>query len=327
MSTITPLHEIDLHRGHIAKPRWSPDGRFLAIPTQSGSIVIFDLDSGQVSQTLGHHAGEVTAVTWDRTGESILSCSLDGSVGLWALKNGSRAPFTGNGHKEPIHSIEWTDEGAFAMTCSADRVRALDGCCLLAGWTEEMEEALNKSIGFTAATCSFRTTFLLAMLAESGALLVLASLHLATILDTVQMKEPARCLAWSPAEDLIAVGAGKRILLFHATQAGFEGSPRELTGHAPLAYALAFSGDGTILASHDLEGLKIWDVQSARLIAAFPENLEMLCDRRPPSGIAFHPTMPLLAVVTPNGNAFRILELGWPSVEARYNCETSELGI
>jgi WD40 repeat protein len=309
MSTITQLHEIDLQSGHITKPRWSPDGRFLAIPTQSGSIAIFDLDTGRVAQTLGSHSNEVTAVTWDRKAELVLTGSLDRSLGLWELKSGKRAPLAVSGHKEPVHSVEWTDEEAFAITCSADRIRALDGYCLHTGWTEEMEDAMNKSTGFTAASCSYRTTFLLGLVAENGALLVLANLVSAEVLDSVRMEEPARCLAWSPQEELLAVGAGQRILAFHATQASFEGSPRELTGHAPHVYALAFSGDGTLLASHDAQGLKIWDVKSGRLIAALEENAQQLSQRRPSSGIAFHPTRPLLAVVTPNGNAFRIMDL------------------
>src|SRR5438094_10336985 len=124
MSTITQLCQIDLHSGHITKPRWSPDGRFLAVPTQSGSITIFDLEAGQVTQALGPHSGEVTAVTWDRKAEFILSASLDRSLGLWELKSGKRAPFTGSGHNQPVHSVEWTDEEAVAITCSADRIRA-----------------------------------------------------------------------------------------------------------------------------------------------------------------------------------------------------------
>jgi len=307
-ASINQLHKIDLNSGYITKPCWSPDGRLLAVPTQSGSIAIFELEARQVTGTLGPHSGAVTAVAWDRKAEFILSGSLDRSVGLWELKSGKRASFTGGGHNEPVHSIEWTDEEAFAITCSADRVRALDGCCLLAGWTQEMEDAANKSTGFTAASCSFRTTFLLAMLAEYGAHLILASLHSAALLDRVPMKELARCLAWSPAEELLAVGAGRRILLFEATQAGFNGSSRELTSHAPDVYALAFSGDGRILASHDADGLKVWDVQSLRLIAALHENLETLSGRHPPSGIAFHPNRPLLAAVTSKGSAFRILD-------------------
>ena len=305
MSAITQLHQIDLHSGYITKPRWSPDGCFLAIPTQSGSIPIFDLDTGEVIQTLGPHSGEVTAVGWDRKAEFIMTGSLDRSVGLWELKSGRRAPFTLSGHREPVHSVEWTDEEAFAMTCSSDRVRALDGCCLRTGWTEEMEDAVNKYTGFTAASCSCQTTFLLGMVAENGALLVLANLLSADLLDSVRMEEPVRSLAWSPAEALLAVGTGQSILVFRATHEGFEGSVRELTRHVPHVHAVAFSCDGTLLASRDAQGLKIWDVENARLIAALHENIKT----RPTSGIAFHPTRPLLAAVTPAGSAFRILEV------------------
>jgi WD40 repeat protein len=309
MSAITQLHEIDLQSGHITKPCWSPDGRLLAVPTQAGSIGIFDLDTGRIAQTLGAHSKEVTSVTWDRKAEFIMTGSLDRSIGLWELKTGRRAPMTASGHKEPVHSVEWTDEEAFAISCSADRIRALDGYCLQTGWTPEMEDLINKDTDFIAASCSRRTTFLLGMLAGNGALLVLASLPSASVLDSVPMKEPGRCLSWSQAGELLAVGAAQSILVFNAGQEGFEGTTRELTRDAPQVYALAFSGDGTVLASHDAQGLKIWNVQSGRLIQALRENCKTLSKKHPPSGIAFHPTRPLLAVVTPSGHAFRILDL------------------
>src|SRR5262245_3991563 len=110
MSGITELHQIDLHNGRITRPRWSPEGRFLAIPGQSGSIAIFDLDTGEVVKTLGPHSGEVTTVGWDRKAEFIMTGSLDRSVGLWEVKSGRRTPFTLSGHQEPVHSVEWTDE-------------------------------------------------------------------------------------------------------------------------------------------------------------------------------------------------------------------------
>jgi WD40 repeat protein len=309
MSTLTPLHQIDLESGHLTKPSWSPNGRLLAMPAQSGSITIFDLYSEQVTKTLGPHSGEVTAVTWDRKSELILTGSLDRSVGLWEVSTGRRAPLEVSGHKEPVHSVQWTDEEAIAVTCSADRIRVLDGACLHTGWTEEMEDAMNESTGFVASSCSHRTTFLLAALAEHGRLLILANALSADVLDTVRMKEPARCLAWSPEEELLAVGAGRSLLVFHATHEGFKGSPRELTKNAPHIYALSFSGDGTLIASDDAHGLKIWKVESGRLIRVLDENNEKLAGRYPPAGIAFHPAEMLLATVTPRGNALRILDL------------------
>ena len=309
MSTITPLHEIDLESGPLTKPSWSPNGRLLAIPAQSGSITIFDLARKQVTGTLGPHSGAVTAVTWDRKAELILSGSLDRSLGLWEVSTGRRAPLEVSGHKEPVHSVEWTDEEAITMTCSADRIRVLDGYCLHTGWTEEMEEVMNRSTGFVTAACSHRTTFLLAALAEHGSVLILANALTADVLDTVRMEEPARCLAWSPEEELLAVGAGQSILVLHATHEGFKGSPRELTKNGPHIYALSFSGNGTLLASGDAQGLKIWEVESGRLTRALEDNNEKLAGRYPPAGIAFHPKEMLLATVTPNGNALRILDL------------------
>jgi WD40 repeat protein len=298
-----------LQSGCITKPRWSPDGRFLAIPAQSGSIGIFDLNAGRVTRTLGPHSGEVTALAWDRKAEFILTGSLDRSMGLWQVESGKRAPFTGSGHSEPVHSVEWTDEEAFAITCSTDRIRALDGYCLRTGWTAEMEEGLNRFTALTAAACSYRTTFLLAVLAESGGVLLLVNLVSADVLECVRMAEPAQCLAWSPEALLLAVGAGQSIWLFHATHAGFEGSPLEITSQAPHVCALAFSSDGTLLASHDAQGLKIWDIKGVRSIAALREDAENLSRRYPRSGIAFHPSKTLLAAVTPGGTAARILDV------------------
>lgn len=191
MADIIELHQIGLD-SEITKPRWSPDGRFLAIPMQSGSIAIFDLDVNEVVQTVGRHSAQVTAVGWNREAEFIMTGSLDRSVGVWEIKGGRRTGVIISGHKQPVHSVEWTDEGAFAMTCSADRVRALDGFCLQAGWTRKMEDSVNVYNGFTAASCSFRTTLLLGLAAKNGALLVLTNLLTADVLDHVRTQQPVR---------------------------------------------------------------------------------------------------------------------------------------
>jgi WD40 repeat protein len=306
MSAITELHHIDLNSGQITKPRWSPNGRLLAVPGESGSIAIFDMNAGRVTQTLGAHSGAVTSVCWDRESELIMTGSLDRSVGVWELNSGSRAPFNPN-HKEPVHSVEWTDEGAYAMTCSADRVCAWDGFCLQKGCTEQMEQLVNKNTGFTAASCSYHTTLLLGMAAENGSLLVLASLVSADVLDSVRIDDPIRCLTWSPAEDLIAAATSHSILIFHPTQTGFAKPARELTGDTSGVHALTFSGDGRLLASRDAKSVKIWNLRSAKLIASIDEDVEAPPLGGVTSGIALHPTTPLLALATLNG--FRILDL------------------
>jgi hypothetical protein len=50
-------------------------------------------------------------------------------------------------------------------------------------------------------------------------------------------------------------------------------------------------------------------VQVPPVMNFLDENMETLSKRYPPSGIAFHPTRPLLAVVMPNGDALRIMDV------------------
>jgi WD40 repeat protein len=301
--TITTQHEVDLRSGRITRPRWSPEGNFLALPTDSGSIAILETDSGRIANTLGPHSGPVTSVTWSRTSETLLSASLDGSVGHWEVATGRRSRFTISGHNEPVRFVEWTDEEAFAMTCSADRVRAWDGCCLLPGWDKDMENRANQYTDFTAASCSNRTSLLLAMAAEKGNVLILANLLSADLLSSVPMKEAVRCVAWSPADELLGVAAATNIWIFRATHEGFEGPARELPRQCSEVQALGFSCDGTLLACRDSDGLKIWDVETSELVGELNEQIEAA------SGIAFHPTEPLLATSSRDGRKIRILEL------------------
>ena len=300
MSDIVELHQIEFHAGRIAKPSWTLNGRFLAVPAESGSIFIVDTQTMQIVQTLGPHDGAVTAVGWNREGDFIVSGSLDRTIGVWQVRNGRRVSIVIAGHREPLHSIEYTNEGAFAMTCSSDHVRALDGFCLETGWTKAMEESVNNYGGFTAASCSFNTTLLLALAAKNGERLILLNLLAAEVLSQVDLNAPARCLAWSQAETpLLAVATGQKILTLPALpEQGFIGSPRELANDVPPVDALAFSSNGDLLASRDAQGLKVWNVKTGNLVSALDGSVQT---------IAFHPSKPLLAAV--GGTALRILDL------------------
>src|SRR5690348_1887980 len=101
MSDIIELHQTDFRSGQISKPRLSLDGRFLAVPTDSGSIPIVDAGTMQVVQTLGHHSAAVTAVGWNREGEFIVTGSLDRTIGIWEVKTGRKVQILISGHKEP----------------------------------------------------------------------------------------------------------------------------------------------------------------------------------------------------------------------------------
>jgi WD40 repeat protein len=165
-----------------------------------------------------------------------------------------------------------------------------------------MEDRANKYSDFTLASCSNRTSLLLAMAAQKGRMLILGNLLSGDLLDSVEMNEPLRSLAWSPADELLAVGSSQRIWIFRASHEGFEKPARELPQRCSEIQAVAFSGDGRLLACRDGQGLKIWDQETLQLVGALLEKTPAA------SGIAFHPAEPLFATSTPDGTRLRILE-------------------
>jgi WD40 repeat protein len=245
-------------------------------------------------------------VAWDFTAEFILTASGKGYVDLWNLRNGNRFAGVSTGHRTAVHSVEWTDEGAYAIACSSDHLRVMDGSCMHPGWLKKDEDRFNERNQFTAASCSRQTTLLLAIASESGAVLNLVNLVTAMLVSTVRLMQPVRALAWSPVTELLAAATDRGILLFRATPNGLEGEPRRLTADAVRVQAVAFSSDGRLLGSRDAKGLKFWSIEDAKLVTALDEDSDV-SGQRPGPGIAFHPSKPLLA--TSHGTVLRILDV------------------
>ncbi len=140
------------------------------------------------------------------------------------------------------------------------------------------------------------------MAAEKGKVLVLTNLLSADLLAAVRMEEAVRCLAWSPADELLAAGSARSVWVFRATHEGFEGPARELSQACSDVQGIAFSGDGTLLGCRDAQGLKIWDVETLEVVGELSEHFQAA------SGITFHPTEPLMATSSVDGTKLRILE-------------------
>ena len=67
---------------------WHQERGLLALGTKTGSIELFDADTGTL-RTLGSHAGAVRSLAWDAVGERLLSASDDRSARVWDARTGS----------------------------------------------------------------------------------------------------------------------------------------------------------------------------------------------------------------------------------------------
>jgi len=106
-------------------------------------------------------------------------------------------------------------------------------------------------------------------------------------------RDLVRSVAFDPGSIMLASGGDDRtVKLWDAASGKLLHS---LEGHTQLVDAIAFSMDGRLLTSKSIDGtLRIWSCETWETVAVIPEM------RHPNwsfTGIAFHPTLPLLATV------------------------------
>ena len=74
---LTLRHVLHGHTSWIGRIAWSPDGSYLASPSDDKTIRIWDTRSGAIARTLDGHTGRVYSVAWSPDGQRLASGSVD----------------------------------------------------------------------------------------------------------------------------------------------------------------------------------------------------------------------------------------------------------
>ena len=67
---------------------WSPDGTRLA-SAGGGKLVVWEVQRGECQHTFAGHCDLVSSVTWDRSGERLISGGSDGMLRWWEIHSGT----------------------------------------------------------------------------------------------------------------------------------------------------------------------------------------------------------------------------------------------
>jgi WD40 repeat protein len=117
---LTLRHVLRGHRNAINRIAWSPDGSYLASPSDDRTIRIWEARSGACMRILRGHNGPVHHVAWSPDGHFIASGSTDNTIKIWESSSG-RIVRTLTGHNEWINSVVYSLDGKRLVSTSGDK--------------------------------------------------------------------------------------------------------------------------------------------------------------------------------------------------------------
>ncbi len=98
---------------------YSPDGTKLASAGGSGYVYIWDINTGNVIDTLKGHTSWVLSVAFSPDGSKIASVSGDNTIKLWNANTGALIR-TFKGHNSSVESIAFSPDGSKIASGSGD---------------------------------------------------------------------------------------------------------------------------------------------------------------------------------------------------------------
>jgi WD40 repeat protein/serine/threonine protein kinase len=225
------------HSDGVTSVAWSPDGSKIATASWDGTARVWSSISGSTLLTLTGHSREVYSVAWSPDGSKIATASADGTARVWSSSSGSTL-LTLTGHGRKVTSAAWSPDGSKIATASASgSVRV---------WNSSSDSTLLMYTGHNRYYFDDREGY--------------------WDWDNFDFLS----VAWSPDGSKIANAAMRTVdrtnLLptnVHVWSSSSGSTLLTLTGHSREVYSVAWSPDGSKIATASADGTaRVWSSSS-----------------------------------------------------------------
>lgn len=279
-----PLHSLEVTgRRGVARLAWSADGRRLGAALLDGSSVIWDVTGGRIIWTERGHPQPALSAAFSPDGARFVTGGHAGQIAVWDTTSGERVS-TLQAHSNRIIGLAFREDGLLISASTDSAVHV---------WDLDSGEPVGGVKGYASAATSVAWSpdgASVAVGGIDGSVDLWDAQRAAHIRRIAAYRQPVTAMAWSPDSSLLAtLSSENAITLWDAATGtvvrrleGQAGPPSPLqtrvlrggitieegvelrgpvVGHSSPPVSLAFSADGSLLASGGKDGRVIlWQV-------------------------------------------------------------------
>ncbi len=257
------------HTDHVLAVALSPDARWAVSASRDRTIKVWDAVAGKEIGILTGHDNAVNSATVATDCDRIVSASFDDKLKVWDLQTCHEIGEL-KGHLDAVLAVAMTNDGRRAVSGSRDRtlkIWDLDSGTAV-GTLSGHANAIN-SVGLT---CNGR----IAVSASDDSTLKIWDLEVKQEIGTlIGHADAVGAVAVTP-DGRIAVSASDdytvKVWDLEARRA-----MNTIRGHSSEVRAVAITPDGRFAISASDRTLKLWDLASATVVAAFAADYPIFC--------------------------------------------------
>ncbi len=286
------------HTDRINRIAWSPDGRFLASPSEDQTIRIWDVQRGECVTLLEEGKAKNDGVAWSPDGRLLALGAMDSRIRIWNTKIWE-VLFVIKENNDEVNSVAWSPDGHLLASGSLDSaIRVWD----VANTKQLYMRYMGIEIWCVTWSPDGR---LLASGGDNGEIFLL-DVENKDLWSTLEGHNGiVYSVAWSPDGHLLASGSSdSTIRIWDVVNA------RQLhifEAHTNVVHSIAFSSDGRLLVSKsDDETVRFWEIDTGLPLATLYESDTSIGGWE---SISFQRDKPILATLAENNTSVRVWDL------------------